>query len=308
MNKWSCGLFEQDITQMNYMELADWITVCRSVVLKENFDTYERYISEVDLFCREWEAFYEQNESFFTTHHDRFKKALAFSSYAKRLTYEFNYGDKTIVKFENFKNSPDVNLKSRDIEEIDQDFMSNYDTIKAIFQIEDGYKGRLHEAILDQLFRGTTIKIRAFKNGEWFKAASYEEFIKECEKQKYYFDVVPKHKKNSYKKVLAEYEVPTSVYSDFISENKCEQEFGKKFFINLGFAMSLNLTLVEKLLNYNGYSIKNKSRQFDVICEKAFRIGFGREYTIALIDKCNQEIADKYDVYKPVPTIKKETR
>ena len=308
MSEWNCTLFEQDVTEMNYMELADWITACRSVVLECNFDNHESYVAAVDMFTKEWEEFYRQNASFFTNKHKRVKKALAFIGYTQRLSYEFDYGEKSSATYTDFKNIHQNDLSEGGIKEIEQDFMESYEVIKNIFSAEDGYKSRLHDAVLDQAFRCSNIKVRAFKNGAGVKAASYKEFIEKCEKEKYYFEFIAKHKKNSYKDVFKEFDVSTSVYSDFISENKCEQEFGKKFFINLGFALSLNLTLVEQLLNYNGYSIKNKSREFDKICEKAFRIGFGREYTIALIDKCNQEIADKYAVYKPVPTIRKEKK
>lgn len=38
----------------------------------------------------------------------------------------------------------------------------------------------------------------------------------------------------------------------------------EKFFIHLGFAFILNLSLVEKLWNFNGRAIDDKSRQFVV--------------------------------------------
>ena len=195
------------------------------------------------------------------------------------------------------------------IEEIDQDYSPVYDLVKEVFASEDGYKARLHEVVLEQVFSYSSIRVRAFDDkGAWIKTATYKEFIKECEKQKYTLILETKHKKNSYYRIFDEFDIPKSVYADFISLNACEQEFGKKFFINLGFAMSLNLSLVEKLLNFNGYTIKDKSRQFDVICEKAFRIGFGREYTIALIEKYNTELEKRFDVFKPMPSIVKKKR
>ena len=42
-----------------------------------------------------------------------------------------------------------------------------------------------------------------------------------------------------------------------------------------------------------------------MICEKTFRIGFGREYTIALIEKYNAELEKRFDVFKPMPNITK---
>ena len=309
MSQWNYDVFQQDITKKNYMELADWIIACRSAIDKRDFDSYEKYISAVDMFCKEWEAFYHQNEAFFQSHHERFKKAVLFASYKKNITCTADYGTKEVIPSENIHNLSQSFFGERLIEEIDQDYSPVYDLVKDVFAFEDGYKARLHKVILDQIFRLYSIQIRVFDDkGAWIKAATYDEFIKKCETQKYHIDLVPMHRKNSYYKVFEEYDIVPSVYGDFISENACEQEFGKKFFVNLGFALSLNLTLVEKLLNYNGYSIKNKSRQFDIICEKAFRIGFGRDYTIALIDKYNAEQRKKHTVYKAVPNIIKEKR
>ena len=41
---WSCELFEENLENKSYMELADWLTSCRQVVLRENYDTHEQYI------------------------------------------------------------------------------------------------------------------------------------------------------------------------------------------------------------------------------------------------------------------------
>ncbi len=58
-------LFNIDISKKNYMELADWLTDCRNVVIRENYDTEEEYISDVARFFEQWEYFYEQNEEMF---------------------------------------------------------------------------------------------------------------------------------------------------------------------------------------------------------------------------------------------------
>lgn len=303
---WSHELFEENLNNKTYMELADWLTSCRQVVLRENFDSHADYLCAVEAFCSEWEEFYRQNEDFFKNKSERFKKAVLFTSYKKNITCTADYGTKEVIPSESVQNLSQSFFGERLIDEIDQDYSPVYDLVKAVFASEDGYKSRLHEVILDQIFRLYSIRVRAFDdNGAWVKTATYKDFIQKCEKQKYNLILEKKHKKNSYYKVFDEFDIPKSVYADFISLNACEQEFGKKFFINLGFALSLNLSLVEKLLNFNGYTIKDKSRQFDVICEKAFRIGFGREYAIALIEKYNAELENRFDVFKPMPTITK---
>lgn len=303
---WSCKLFEENLENKNYMELADWLTSCRNMVLRENYNSHADYLYAVDAFCGEWEEFYRQNEDFFKKKAERFKKAVLFASYKKNITCTADYGTKEVIPSDTFQNLSQSFFGERLIDEIDQDFSKAYELVKAVFAYEDGYKSRLHEVILEQVFRYCSIKIRAFDdNGAWIKTATYKEFIEKCEKQKYNLILETKYRKNSYYKIFDEFDIPKSVYADFISLNACEQEFGKKFFINMGFALSLNLSLVEKLLNFNGYTIKDKSRQFDVVCEKAFRIGFGREYTIALIEKYNAELEKQYDVFKAMPTITK---
>lgn len=75
------------------------------------------------------------------------------------------------------------------------------------------------------------------------------------------------------------------MYNYFYSYDKCEKDFTKKMFVNLGFLLGLSLEHLEILLGYNGYSISEKSkRKFDQIIRRAFRCGFSREMTIGLID------------------------
>ena len=84
---------------------------------------------------------------------------------------------------------------------------------------------------------------------------------------------------------LEQYDITKSVYSYFLSYDKCEKDFTKKMFINLGFLLGLSLEHLEKLLEYNGYSISaNSQRKFDQIIRRAFKCGFSREMTIGLID------------------------
>ena len=60
---WSCKLFEENLENKNYMELADWLTSCRNMVLRENYNSHADYLYAVDAFCGEWEEFYRQNDT-----------------------------------------------------------------------------------------------------------------------------------------------------------------------------------------------------------------------------------------------------
>ena len=75
------------------------------------------------------------------------------------------------------------------------------------------------------------------------------------------------------------------MYNYFYSYDKCEKDFTKKMFVNLGFLLGLSLENLEILLDYNGYSIsENSHRKFDQIVCRAFKCGFSRDMTICLID------------------------
>lgn len=307
---WSTKLFELDIKSMNYMELADWLIECRTLIKRENYDTYENYIDAVAGFCEEWEAFYQQHEATYgrnsVFHSEKFKKALLFSQLKNRYQIQLDFGEDIMdCSIDEIKNLGQSIFVQPTIKEIQQDFDSMYIYIHNIIKTEDGFKERLHDIISSQLFNMLRIRVRAFKdNGKQIKASSYKEALELCEKESQYtltFD--KKTKKVGYYKAFSEYNISISVYADYISPNNCEQEFNKKLFINLAFILCLGKTDAEKFLNYNGHTITHKTRQFDVICEKAFRIGFSREYVIALIDKFNHELKARYTVCKPMPNL-----
>ena len=48
------------------------------------------------------------------------------------------------------------------------------------------------------------------------------------------------------------------------------------------------------LLSYNGYSLDKSTKKFDEIIDRAFKIGFGRDLAIDLIDFYNFEMLEKY--------------
>ena len=56
-------------------------------------------------------------------------------------------------------------------------------------------------------------------------------------------------------------------------------------------------------MNYNGYTLESNVRQVDVVCKKAFQIGFSREMAIALIEKKNYELAKTKKSFKMIPNL-----
>lgn len=65
-------------------------------------------------------------------------------------------------------------------------------------------------------------------------------------------------------------------------------------FVNIGFLLSLPFSMLNTLLTYNGYSLDKSTKKFDEIIDRAFKIGFGRNLAIDLIDFYNFEMLEKY--------------
>lgn len=303
-----CSLFEQNLSAMNYLQLAEWIIACRTFIRCESYDSSEQYLAMVEMFCTEWEAHYQQHKRLYET--EKFKKALCYIQFKHQL--------KCYVDFANGKKAIDTayNLLQQSIfsepvlKEIDNSFTAYYTDIQAVFSDKTRYKERLHNVVVSQAFNGANIRVRAFTDGgRWIKASSFQEFMDNCEKQRYNLEADQRRTtKNSYIAAFQEYDISRSVYGDYIHSTTEEQEFGKKFFINLAFLLGLNATNTETLLKWNGYAMKESARKFDAICQKAFFIGFGRDYTIALIDKYNAELEATGRAYKPMPNITKIKR
>lgn len=318
------GLFSVDLSKMNYKEIADWIISCRQCVVRENFDRIEDYYIELEKFCNEWENHSEANESIYKS--EKYKKAIVYVSYRDMISFHFDFGSgkETINPFiYNFENSV---FASNKIEtELSQQFSKYYDKLIKVFEQKEAkdtdtskqekekhdisYKDTLHDIILNQRFNELKIRTRVFIDNKWLKSSSYDEFLKECDKKRNYeVEFTERTSKSSYCEALEEYGVPKSVYNDFISKNKCEQEFRKKIFINLSFALSFPLSLTEKLLNLNGYTLNGSDRVFDIICKKAFFIGFSRTMTNDLIEKKNAESRKDFKTYKGIPDLNKNRK
>ena len=125
----SCELFEENLNNKTYMELSDWLTSCRQVVLRENFDSHADYLCAVDAFCSEWEEFYRQNEDFFKKKAERFKKAVLFASYKKNITCTADYGTKEVIPSESIQNLSQSFFGERLIDEIDPKTIRLYMTL-----------------------------------------------------------------------------------------------------------------------------------------------------------------------------------
>ena len=313
------NLFSVDLAKMNYKEIADWIIKCRNEIKKENCENLEKYYIDLENFCNEWEKHSEANKSIYQS--EKYKKAIVYVSYRDMISFHFDFGNgkETINPFiYNFENSI---FASNKIEtELSQQFNKYYDKLIKVFEqdeVEDtekeahkkSYKEKLHDILVNERFNTLRIRTRVFVNNKWLKSASYDEFLKECDNQRNYeIEFIDKISKGNSGKAMDEYGISSTNYNEYMSESKCEQEFGKKMFVNIAFALSLPYTYAERLLNFNGSTMKYSDRIFDIICKKAFFIGFSRDMANDLIKKKNLEIKNDFATYREIPNLDKNRK
>lgn len=281
-------VFEQDVSKMNVLALADWLVSCRNRVKRENFDTDSEYYEKLKIFCDKWEQHCENNKRFYDS--KEFAFALMYSTVKDNavLVTKFKGGEHR-CPIGSCKDMDSITIaKSNTVYEIENLMWELFDDMIKIFDEKSflKYKKALHEYLVK--YRFTEIKINRHIKGKYFDkvpVSSYDELEVLAEQHDNYLYMKRTHKKTNYTKGLAQYDITKSVYNYFYSYDKCEKDFTKKMFVNLGFLLGLSLERLEILLEYNGYSIsENSHRKFDQIVRRAFKCGFSRDMTIGLID------------------------
>ncbi len=281
-------LFDENISCMSTLQLADWLVACRTAIKKENFDTDSEYYEALTAFCDKWCKHYKQCEEFYNS--KKFYSVLVYTTVKDNINLVTKAGKEVVscpigsceaLKKVTIDRGGTINA----IENMTDYF---YDWLYNIFAEEnyESYKEELHEYISTYRFSSLSFERYFTKDlATRIRANTYVELEEVCNQIPHTVAVSVNYKRNNYEKGLAEYDIIKSVYSYFRGFNKCEKEFSKKLFVNLAFALGLPLNYLELLLEYNGYSISEKShRKFDQIIRKAFQCGFSREMTIDLIE------------------------
>ena len=281
-------VFNQDVSSMSVLELADWLVSCRNQVKRENFDTKSEYYENLKIFCDKWEEHYEKNTALYESKEYAFALMYATVKDNAVLITKFKGGEHR-CPIGSCKDMDSITIrKENTIVEIENLMLDMFADMTKIFDEKSflKYKKVLHEYLVK--YRFTEIKINRYIKGKYFDkhpVSSYNELEVLAEQQQNYLYMKRTHKKTNYTKGLAQYDITKSVYTYFYSYDKCEKDFTKKMFVNLGFLLGLSLEHLEMLLDYNGYSIsENSQRKFDQIIRRAFKCGFGREMTVGLID------------------------
>lgn len=284
--------FEQDITRMSLFLLMDWIHSCRTEVTRDKYDTDEEYYKDLSLFCSEWEKHYEKYKDFYDDDRIcRYHKALVCTTLKGRATLTTNFWRGEVsCPINSCEDLRKITFKPKEtLKEIEGQFLSFYNSVENIFYAKwaDEYKEYLHKYIADKRFAKVTVGFSAKDSfsGDSVITDTYEQFVDYCNNHKVTFLAGKEFKRGNFFEGLKEYDITKSVYTYFRDYYKGEKSFDKKMFVNLGFALSLPLPFMEKLLEYNGYSISEFSqRKGDQIIRRAFKCGFSREMTIGLID------------------------
>lgn len=310
------NLFEQDLSKINYMQLAEWLDACYEEVeiIRDENKNDEDYFLYLNRFIGAWEQHYEQNKGLYRS--KKFKMARIFTTYRGRANLKVDYGKgrKSIETipydtYENIHSSQSVFWKPEVFEIIEQDVSDAYENILNVFKPENisKYKELLHKVVSEQAFADIDIKVRAEnEKGKKLTEMTYSQFVAVCEKTDTYAIKKEKHpRRSNYNDALDACGVTSSVYHDFRGVRTCHRDFDKKFFINLAFALALPYQSMVRLLAYNGYTLNSVGREFDEICKKAFKFGFSRKLTIEVIKMKNAELAKSSLPFNPVSNIEK---
>lgn len=289
-------VFDQDISRMKVLELADWLVYCRNQVKRENFNTDSEYYENLKIFCDEWEKHYNKYEAFYTDskteYRNRFYKALVYTTVKDNITLVTKtYNEEVRCPIGSCEAINKVTIDAGGtIQAIENQTGYFYNILENIFidELYDNYKTFLHEDYILKFRFSSIVFGRWFPKEDGIKgihANTYEELAEKCERIPHTVAISVEAKRNNHKKGLREYEVVDSVYKYFRDDYEGEKNFDKKLFVNLGFVLGLPLPFLERLLEYNGYSISEKSkRKFDQIIRRAFKCGFSRDMAIGLID------------------------
>lgn len=314
MSTWKYPIFNEKLNGDSYMQIADWITECRNLIIRDKYDTDQQYVEAVADFCEEWQRHYEEQTAAYEN--EEFQKALVYITFRDRST--------ACVKYDSLKKLPvDISTYAKllqfpferreSMRLIDKEFQVYYNRLLKIFDESNAdYKNSLDALIFNVRFHKQELNIYGSLLGGDLNSSTFEEYVARCEAMRkhgnVWVQISTEKKKCSAYAALETFGVSRTVYSDFISYNNCQKEHDKKLFVNLSFALGLSYKLAEQLMNLNGYTLNSKGRIFDKVCSMALRCGFSRDMAIALIDNENAILAKKHSPFTPIPNLTKNAK
>lgn len=304
---------------LSYREIAEWIKACRLTVNRDCFDDNVQYLRAVNAFAGEWTRHYEENKAFYQK--PKFKTALLSLAVPTAEVFALIGGKNQPINTMGFQTAnthyPFIATAQKILDLKQRQAVECYvGKIGECFSRRNkaNYKILLDDIIKNHLTKKTAVQIKKLNGKKINEYTSYDELIKDIEntnnfkveiikcKESNTFEIKCQRKneiitrdvKVGYQQQFLDYGISKTVYNEFLENQYCEKDFDKKMFVNLGFLLSLPFSYLNTLLAYNGFSLDESARKFDEIIDRAFKIGFGRDMAIDLIDFYNFELEDKY--------------
>lgn len=319
MEKYKYPIFDIEPEKMNSVQIAEWIKACRTEI--KRIDNKAEYLQAIKNFTDEWYRHYEENKEIFYDK-PKFKTALlSLAVPSAEIMAVINGVNQSvdIYKFQTsnthypFISSADKILKA-------EQRTANMEYVQKATECfasknKDNYRTLLDDLIKIHLRKKTAVQIKKLNGVHINSYKSYDELMDTIEKVKNYKNEIIQIEatkegkvfynkdgielgtriiKIGYQERFKEYGISKSVYNSFLSENYYEKDYDKKMFVNIGFLLSLPFSMLNTLLSYNGYSLDKSTKKFDEIIDRAFKIGFGRDIAIDLIDFYNFEMLGDY--------------
>lgn len=294
-------LFNEDLKEYDLLQLENWIRKCRTAIKKDDFKdsntAEEDYKKAVLDFVEEWKEHSkdEKNEDIYKK--DDFQKAiLANGILLDRLVLILRSGKKE-KKIDITEKLYDLFLKDEDLgifnnlmtafEEKELDKIDDYlKLIENIFDPEvNDYKEKIVELIRNKTKYEILTYTTVMDDEAIFEIDNVDELIETLLSTKIIeepaiFETI--EKEEPFLSSIYEFDITKQVFYDFkedaYSEEFSNKSFQKKFFINVGLYLSLNLDLFEMLLNLFGYTVKNSRVDRDRLITDFIYIGLDKEY------------------------------
>lgn len=290
-------LFDIDIENFNFIQLAYWIKQCRSAISPSDKMVYgedpQRYYQDISLFCDEYKAFFDENKALMTG--KTFQQALKLSVMPVP-HYILVTGDGIEIDVTaeleqmQFQNMLSSTLVSKSI---DREAARVKQYAQKINSFTAGKREALHGIINHLSLETVTYKVVILEKADKLKDKDIQAVIRDIKRGKW--QLTERTLKPAEGETLSDYlvadiranHINKNVFYPFVKnkeENK-KRIYGKQFLYNIGFYIGLTATEMEQVLRNEGNTMQLSLRPDDQIVYQSFYYSFGREYASALLKK-----------------------
>ena len=292
-------LFKEELENYDLLQLENWIRRYRTVIKKDDFnsntaeDDYKKAVLD---FVEEWKEHSKDEKNKDIYKKGDFQKAILANGIPLDKIVLILKSDTKERKVDITERLYDLFLEDKDLG-IFNNLMSDYeekrinkindyfDLISALPSIDD-YKIKIVELIRNKTKYEILTYTTVIDDETIFEIDNVDDLIEallsaETIEEPIIFEAIEKEE-NQFLDSLRGFEITRQVFYDFkddaYSKEVSNKYFQKKFFINVGLYLSLNLDLYEMLLNLFGYTIKNSRIERDKLIADFVYIGLDKEY------------------------------